>query len=168
MGRGGRVRRGLLHRARRPYQDALVAGERVLVTGAAGDVGLATVQLAGFSNAEVVATVRDPRRRADVTAFGARIVPLERAADHAPYDVVVELVGAPNLAADLALPRAGGRIVVIGVGAGAGAKRDLRALVNRRSRVMASTLRGRSIEEKATVVRRVGDEVIPCSSPSGR
>ncbi|MFZ0060040.1 MAG: zinc-binding dehydrogenase [Acidimicrobiales bacterium] len=142
-------------------QGALVAGERVLVTGAAGGVGLATVQLAAAVGAEVTAAVRDARRRAAVAAFGARVVPPDEAWDAAPYDLVVELVGAPNLVADLAALAHGGRIVVIGVGAGARTEIDLFALMARRARLMGSTLRARSIEEKAAVVHGVAKDVIP-------
>ena len=46
-------------------------------------------------------------------------------AEHGPFDVVLELVGAPNLAGNLDALATGGRIVVIGVGAGAKAELNL-------------------------------------------
>jgi NADPH:quinone reductase-like Zn-dependent oxidoreductase len=142
-------------------QGGLVAGERVLVNGAAGGVGLAAIQLAVALGADVTATVRNERRRSAVAAFGARVVAPGETELGAPYDVVLELVGAPNLAGDLASLGTAGRIVVIGVGAGVRAEVDLRELMARRARLMGSTLRARSIDEKAAVVTGVARDVIP-------
>ena len=106
--------------------DALVTqarmqmGERVLIHGAAGGVGVAAVQLAHLAGARVTATVRAESLRQDVAALGAETVSApEDFADHGPYDVILELVGAPNLGGNLDALAIGGRIVVIGIGAGA-------------------------------------------------
>ena len=60
------------------------------------------MQLAAATGAVVVATVRDPERRDAVAALGAAMVvaPGEEA-EHGPYDVVLELVGAPSLTSAL-------------------------------------------------------------------
>jgi len=142
-------------------QAGLAAGERLLVNGAAGGVGVAAVQLGVTAGAEVVASVRDPSRRDAVTAFGARAIGPDEVGDEAPFDVVLELVGGPNLAADLSGLALGGRIVVIGVGAGARAEIDLLGLMGKRASLMASTLRSRPLEEKALVARRVERHVLP-------
>jgi NADPH:quinone reductase len=148
--------------------DALVTqammhmGDRVLIHGAAGGVGVAAVQLAHLAGARVTATVRAERLRDDVAALGAdRVIAPEGFAEHGPFDLILELVGAVNLAANLEALAVGGRIVVIGVGAGARAEIDLRALMMRRGRVTASTLRARPLEEKALCARRIEAEVIP-------
>jgi NADPH:quinone reductase len=148
--------------------DALVSqaqlhlGERVLIQGAAGGVGVAAVQLAHLAGARVSATVRTPRLRDDVAALGADTVTAPDAfAEHGRFDVVLELIGAPNLAADLDVLDIGGRIVVIGIGAGARAEIDLLTLMGRRGRVMASTLRARTLEERALCARRLEAEVLP-------
>jgi NADPH2:quinone reductase len=142
-------------------QAGLGPGERVLVHGAAGGVGTAAVQLAVAAGARVTATVRDPARRGEVAAFGATAIAPEGFADHGPFDVVLELVGAPNLASDLAALATGGRIVVIGVGAGARAEVDLAALMRARGRIHGSTLRARPLEAKAEAARRVEAHVLP-------
>lgn len=143
-------------------QAELRAGERVLVHGAAGGVGVAAVQLAHNAGAWVCATVRSERLRAEVLGLGAdaATAPADFVA-HGPFDVVLELVGAPNLAANLAALAPRGRIVVIGIGAGARAEIDLRVLMMQRGRLMASTLRARPLEEKAICARRVEAEVLP-------
>lgn len=143
-------------------QCELRIGEAVCVHGAAGGVGIAAVQLAVAAGARVVATVRDPTRRREVADLtGATAVDPEGFGDDGPFNVVLELVGAPNMAADLAALAIGGRISVIGVGAGAKAEINLLELMGRRARIHGSTLRARSLEEKATVARQMERHVLP-------
>lgn len=142
-------------------QAGLSVGEAVCVHGAAGGVGMAAVQLAQAAGARVTATVRDADRRGDVAATGANAIAPEGFGEHGPFDVILELVGAPNLPADLAGLATGGRIAVIGVGAGAKAEVNLLQLMGSRAAIMGSTLRARSLEEKATVARRMERHVLP-------
>jgi NADPH:quinone reductase len=148
-------------------EDALFAqanlrpGERLLVHGGAGGVGTAGVQLGATAGAQVVATVRNEAARDAVAALGAEVVAPEGFADQGPFDVVLELVGAPNLPDDLNALNTGGRIVVIGVGAGFKAELNLLALMGKRGRISASTLRARPLEEKALAMRRVERHVLP-------
>jgi NADPH:quinone reductase-like Zn-dependent oxidoreductase len=143
-------------------QCGLALGESVCVHGAAGGVGMAAVQLATAAGARVVATVRDPQRREEVaTLTRATAVDPEGFEAHGPFDVVLELVGAPNLPADLRSLSLGGRISVIGVGAGAKAEVNLLELMGRRGRIHGSTLRARSLEEKAVVARAMERHVLP-------
>ena len=60
---------------------------------------------------------------------------VERAQAEGGADVVLELVGAPNLDPDLQALAIKGRIVIVGTGAGAEAPLDLRKLMGRRARV---------------------------------
>jgi len=142
-------------------QAGLKAGERLLVHGAAGGVGTAAIQLARTAGAEVVATVRREELRDQVAALGANAIDPEGFGDHGPFDVVLELVGAPNLAANVKALATGGRIAVIGIGAGAKAELNLGALMGKRGRVMASTLRARPLEEKAAAARALERHVLP-------
>jgi NADPH:quinone reductase-like Zn-dependent oxidoreductase len=134
-------------------QGRLALGDRVLVSGAAGGVGTAAVQLAAAGGAHVVAEVRHPALREAVAALGAdEVIDAADVAAHAPYDLVLELVGAPSLAHALDCLATGGRAVVIGVGAGATLELDLRLLMTRRAQVRAATLRARPLAEKARVL----------------
>jgi len=142
-------------------QAGLEPGERLLVHGAAGGVGTAAVQLGRAAGAEVTATVRNEALRPGVEALGARAVDPTGFGEHGPFDVVLELVGAPNLGENVASLATRGRIVVIGVGAGAKAELNLLALMSSRGRIMASTLRARPLEEKADAMRRVEKHVLP-------
>lgn len=142
-------------------QCGLRAGDRLLVNGAAGGVGIAAVQLAVTSGAAVVASVRGPELRDAVADFGALAVDPSDVESHGPYDVVLELVGAPNFEADLTSLAIGGRIVVIGIGAGARSEIDLSVLMARRARIHGSTLRARPLEEKALTARSLEAHVVP-------
>lgn len=143
-------------------QAGLVAGERVLVHGAAGGVGTAAVQLARAAGARVTATVRSSEHRSSVEKLGADVVIApEGFEEHGPFDVVLELVGGPNLAGDVQALATGGRIVVIGIGAGAKAELSLVALMGKRGTVRASTLRARPLEEKALTARLLERAVLP-------
>jgi NADPH2:quinone reductase len=143
-------------------QAGLSAGERLLVTGAAGGVGTAAVQLGAATGAHVVAAVRDASLRHSVLRLGAAaaIDPADIAA-HGPYDVVLELVGAASLATALPVLSTGGRAVVIGVGGGAQLDLDLLSLMRQRAQLRASTLRARPVADKAALTAAVAAGVLP-------
>jgi NADPH2:quinone reductase len=143
-------------------QAGLRPGERLLVHGAAGGVGTAAVQLGRAAGARVTATVRREELRREVESLGARVIPPEGFAEHGPYDVILELVGGASLPENLQSLATGGRIAVIGVGgSGPKAEINLLALMQKRGRIHASTLRARPLEEKALVTRRLEKEVLP-------
>jgi NADPH:quinone reductase-like Zn-dependent oxidoreductase len=143
-------------------QAGLRAGERLLVHGAAGGVGTAGLQLGVAAGAQVTASVRNPKLRDQVAMLGAHAV-IEPAgfADHGPFDVILELVGAPNLADNLRALETNGRIVVIGIGAGANGELNLGALMGKRATLRGSTLRPRPLEEKALTARALERHVLP-------
>lgn len=142
-------------------QGGLVAGERLLVHGAAGGVGMAAVQLGKLAGARVTATVRNEASREKVAALGVEAIAPEGFADHGPFDVILELVGAPNWPANLDALATRGRICVIGVGAGAKVEVNLVALMGKRGAIHASTLRARPLEDKAAAARLVEKSVLP-------
>jgi NADPH:quinone reductase-like Zn-dependent oxidoreductase len=141
-------------------QAGLRKGERLLVTGAGGGVGLAGVQIGVLKGADVTASVHRSELLEPVASFGASAVEVSEVAAHGPYDVVLELVGAPNLATNLQALAMGGRIVVIGVGGGARTEIDLLQIMGKRAVLRGSTLRARSLAEKAAATRLVEDELL--------
>jgi NADPH:quinone reductase-like Zn-dependent oxidoreductase len=96
-----------------------------------------------------------------VQELGASAIAPEGFVEHGPFDVILELVGAPNMADNLQALATGGRIAVIGVSAGATSELNLLALMGKRARIHGSTLRARPLEEKALVARLVEHEVLP-------
>jgi NADPH2:quinone reductase len=142
-------------------QAGLTVGERLLVHGAAGGVGMAAVQLGVMAGARVTATVRNERCREQIAALGVQALAPDEFTDYGPFEVILELVGAPNLEADLRALAMRGRLVVIGISAGAKAEIDLRMLMGKRASIHASTLRPRSLEDKAQAARLVEHQVLP-------
>ncbi|MEO7430264.1 MAG: NAD(P)H-quinone oxidoreductase [Acidimicrobiales bacterium] len=144
-------------------QCGLTVGSRVCVHGAAGGVGTSAVLLSRLVGASVVATVRDDAKRAAVRALapGVTVVAPDDFVTQGPFDVILELVGGPNLPADIEALAVGGHISVIGVGAGGKAEVNLLALMGKRGRIVASTLRTRPLEQKADAARRVEAAVLP-------
>jgi NADPH:quinone reductase-like Zn-dependent oxidoreductase len=134
-------------------QAGLQPGERLLVNGASGGVGVAGVQLGLTAGARVTGTARTNADR--VAALGADTEP------DGDYDVILELVGGDNLRTNLERLATGGRVAVIGTGAGNRADVSFGLLMQKRGRIHGSTLRARALEEKALVVQRVGRHVLP-------
>ncbi|MGH7548667.1 MAG: NAD(P)H-quinone oxidoreductase [Gemmatimonadales bacterium] len=147
------------------------AGAAVLVHAGASGVGLAAVQLAKLLGARVAATTRTRAKLAALAQAGADI-----AVDAASQDFVAEIesrwgansvsvvldpVGAATLPGDLAVLATGGRIVVIATMGGASPEVDLGLLLKKRARLIGSTLRSRDREEKAALVARFRQEVLP-------
>ncbi len=142
-------------------QGELRPGERLLVHGGAGGVGTAAIQLGKASGAWVTATVRREEARAQVAELGAEAIAPEGFAEHGPFDVILELVGAPNFGENMTALATGGRLCVIGVAAGVKAELNLLALMGKRARIHGSTLRARPLEEKALAARALEREVLP-------
>ncbi len=142
-------------------QAGLCAGEHLLVHGGAGGVGTAAIQLGVAAGASVTATVRNTELRGDVAGFGARVIEPEGFGEQGPFDVILELIGGPNLAENINSLNTRGRVVVIGMGGGGKAEFHLGALMAKRGRISASMLRARPLEEKALTARAMERSVLP-------
>jgi NADPH2:quinone reductase len=138
-------------------------GDVLLVHGANGGVGSAAVQIGVLAGARVLASARSGHEQ--LAALGAEPVEPADAVAAAQAaggaDVVLELVGAPNLPGDLEALAQKGRIVVVGTGAGADADVSLRAVMGKRAAIHGTVLRARPLEEKAAAVQRFAHELVP-------
>ncbi|WP_043268822.1 zinc-binding dehydrogenase [Streptomyces sp. CT34] len=152
--------------------DALVvqagvrAGDRVLVTGAAGGVGTAMVQVAAASGAHVVASVRrtelhDRVRELAPVGSGVDVVVPGQEGERAPYDIVVELVGGEDCLRRVELLRTRGKFLIVGVQGGAVAPLQMFDLMLARAQLIGTTIRGRSHAEKALLAATVRTSVVP-------
>lgn len=151
--------------------DALVtqagvrAGYRVLITGAAGGVGTAMVQVAAVSGAHAVASVRRPElhpRLSELAPSGLLdVVTPDQEATHAPYDVIVELVGGEHCLQRVAMLRSRGTLLVVGVQAGTTAPLRMFDLMLARAQLIGTTIRGRSPAEKAILAATMRTSVVP-------
>ncbi|NNF54630.1 MAG: alcohol dehydrogenase catalytic domain-containing protein [Acidimicrobiales bacterium] len=142
-------------------QGGLTMGDRVCIHGAAGGVGTAATQLAVAAGATVTATVRNSEIRSKVAALGATVLDPANFVDAGPFDLILELVGAPNWPANIHALSIEGRICIIGVGAGSKVEVNLVHLMGKRAKLFASTLRARPLAQRAQVARRVEHHVLP-------
>jgi NADPH:quinone reductase-like Zn-dependent oxidoreductase len=93
-------------------------GESVLVRGAAGSIGILTVQLAASRGASAVAvTTSSAERGEQLRKLGATHVLDRSGAGDAPpaYDVIIDIVGGPDLPKFLGKLKPNGRLVLVGV-----------------------------------------------------
>ena len=116
-------------------QAGLTVGERLLVHGAAGGVGMAAVQLGTMAGARVTATVRNEHSREQIAALGVNALAPDEFAGAGPFDV--------------------------GIGAGAQTELDMRVLMFKRARLFGTVMRARALEEKAVMTRAVEKAVLP-------
>ena len=153
-------------------EAGLLAGERVLVQAGASGVGIAAIQLAKAAGAEVVTTVGGPDKVAAVKALGADQV-IDRltedyvdalarcAGDGRAVAVVLDCVGGEAMGRALEHLAPGGRWIVIATLAGTETQLPLRVVLKRGLRIIGSTLRSRSLDQKAAIIRALRDEVWP-------
>jgi NADPH:quinone reductase len=146
-------------------RGGLALGEVLLVNGANGAVGSAGAQLGLAAGARVVACVRSPDSARALAESGAQIVTPDTAAEHLATlggaDVVLELIGAPNIGLDFRVIAPKGRIVVVGTPAGAEAAISLGSLMGTRASLHGTVLRARPMEEKAAAVQAFVRSVVP-------
>lgn len=143
----------------------------VLVHAGASGVGLAAIQVAKLFGARVAATTRSAGKVAALERAGADVAidttqrdpvaELEARWGRDAVAVVLDPVGASTLAGDLRVLATGGRIVVIATMGGARADVDLALLMRKRARIVGSTLRSRRRAEKAALVARFREEIMP-------
>ena len=150
--------------------DALVTqagvrpGERVLIHGVGSGVGTAAVQVARALGATTVGTSRTPAKleRARSLGLGAGVAAgASMAEEIGEVDVVIDLVGGDYLETDVAVCRRRGRVIIVGLLAGAKAKLNLGAVWTKRLTLRGTTLRGRPDYEKALATRAFEREVVP-------
>ena len=151
----------------------LQPGENVLVHAAGSGVGLAAIQLARACGAKVFGTSRTSEKLERAKPFGLSgsftigndlldLVPtLKTWSEGRGVDVVVELVGAPYLEANLQALAQKGRIVLVGMTGGSRVTLDLLAVMQKRATLVGTVLRARSDEEKGMAVSLFAKQVVP-------
>jgi putative PIG3 family NAD(P)H quinone oxidoreductase len=149
----------------------LAAGETVLIHGGGGGVGTAAIQLARRAGARVLVTAGSPAKLEFSRGLGADAGINHREEDFPSRvreltggrgaDLILDVMGASYLARNLDALAPDGRLVIIGMQGGTTAEIDLNQLLRRRLTVMATTLRGRSVEQKAEIVRRFVEDALP-------
>lgn len=146
-------------------------GDTVLVHGGSGGIGSFALQYLRELGAHTIATGSTQQKLDWARDHGAEVTIdytqedfAERVAEITEghgADVILDVVGAKYLAANVRALAVGGRIVVIGLAGGRRAELDLGALLSKRAGVIATALRSRGREEKAAIVASVGQRVWP-------
>ncbi|MDR3634314.1 MAG: NAD(P)H-quinone oxidoreductase [Isosphaeraceae bacterium] len=152
-------------------QAALRPGERVLIHAAGSGVGTAAVQLAHAMGCTVFGTSRTAEKLEKAAALGldvgidssrddfADIIRQQTAG--AGVHVVIDFLGAPALASNLAALTLNGRLVLVGLLGGGKTTADLGTILRKRLTVIGTTLRARPLEEKIAVTQRFAARVVP-------
>lgn len=143
-------------------EGKLHPGETVVVTGATGGMGSFAAQVARELGGRVVAVGRDPERLARLRALNLGIetvsiddelaAAVRELSGGLGADLVLDFVAGPRFGERVNLLRKRGRLILVGVTAGPRVQIDLSVVLSRRLRLVGSTLRPRSREEKSQLV----------------
>jgi NADPH2:quinone reductase len=145
-------------------QGDLRPGERVLIHGVGSGVGTAAVQVARLLGATTVGTSRTEAklRRAEELGLDQGVLASETMSDEiGEVDVVIDLIGGDYVVTDVKVCRLRGRIVIVGLLAGARTTVDLGAVWSKRLTIRGTSLRARPNYEKALAARAFEREVLP-------
>jgi NADPH:quinone reductase-like Zn-dependent oxidoreductase len=150
-------------------QAGLGMGETVLIHAVGSGIGTAAVQLARAAGARTFGTSRTPQKLERAASLGLDVGleatgfadAVRARTGGAGVDVILDVVGGPYLADNLASLATRGRIVVLAAMGGGKAPLPFGLLMSKRARVMGSVLRARPLEEKIEVTRAFARHVNP-------
>ena len=158
--------------------DALVTrgrlqpGERVLIHAAGSGVGTAAAQIAKHLGATVLGTSRSGDKLARALVYGLDIgidttqTPFRDAVGE-PVHVVLDVLGGPAFADNLAVLAPRGRLILLGSLAGGGTDADLGPILRKRLEVIGTMMRTRGLEERIPLVREFGQRMLPLFRAAG-
>ncbi|MCW2806040.1 MAG: hypothetical protein QOF52_1066 [Propionibacteriaceae bacterium] len=168
---------GLVEVAATVSSNLRIAGlaeeEVVLVHGGSGGIGSFAIQYAKALGATVIATAGSQEKLDYIRSIGADLAVSYREdwvgaikdfTDGRGVDIILDNMGAKYLQAHVDLLASDGRLIVIGLQGGRKGTLDLGTLLTKRGRVIATSLRSRSVAEKADILRTVRRSVWPLVS----
>jgi putative PIG3 family NAD(P)H quinone oxidoreductase len=154
-------------------QGGLASGDVLVVHAIGSGIGTAALQLARALGARTIGTSRTAEKLARCEALGLPLADglvvtdgtfaerVQRATGGRGCDVVLDGVGAAYLEENVRALATGGRLVVIGLLAGANGALPLGALLQKRARVIGSVLRSRALEEKCALAQLFARRLVP-------
>ncbi|HLI96690.1 MAG TPA: NAD(P)H-quinone oxidoreductase [Candidatus Baltobacteraceae bacterium] len=151
-------------------------GERILVHGGSSGIGTTAIMLAKtFGASFIAATAGSPEKCKACLDLGADLAinyktsdfvsEVQKATTGRGVHVVLDIVGGDYIARDLETLAPDGRIVCISTPRGGTAELNIGLLMQRRAAVMGSTLRARSVEQKAAIAKALLQHVWPLLPP---
>jgi putative PIG3 family NAD(P)H quinone oxidoreductase len=152
--------------------DALVtrgqldSGDRVLIHAVASGVGIAAVQLAKQLGAVTIGTSRTASKLLRARDYGLdRGIDTSagsfRAAITEPVQVILDVLGGPALADNLAVLGPRGRLVLLSFLQGARADVGLEPILRKRLEVIGTVMRSRPLAERVVLMREFSERVLP-------
>lgn len=154
-------------------QASMRQGETVLIHAVGSGVGIAAVQIARAFGGVPYGTSRTPHKIERAKQFGLeagctvddKISQLEDFAKKSTagqgYNVVLDLVGGPYVAASIRVLAQKGRIMIIATMAGSEITLQLGQLLSKRAHLIGTILRARPVDEIAEVMRAFSQHVVP-------
>lgn len=146
----------------------LRAGETLLVHGGAGGIGTHAIQVGKALGARVMVTAGSDERLERCRQLGADVAVNYREQDFVEVvraeggaDVILDVMGAKYLDRNVDALGFDGRLVIIGMQGGAKAELNIGKLLGKRASVAATNLRARPVENKASIVAAVREQLWP-------
>lgn len=149
----------------------LQPGQTVLIHGGSSGIGTMAIQLAHAFGARVAVTAGAAYKLEACGALGAEILINYREQDFVEVladatqghgaDVILDNIGAKYLSRNVSALAVNGRLVIIGLQGGRKAELDINVLLRKSAAVIATSLRGRPVAEKAAIVAAVREHVWP-------
>jgi putative PIG3 family NAD(P)H quinone oxidoreductase len=149
----------------------LAPGESLLVHGGTSGIGTTAIQLARASNAHVFATAGSPAKCAVCRELGAErainyrqedfVAVVKQLTDGAGVDVILDMIGGSYAERNQQALAVEGRLVQIGIMEDSKVTLDLLQMMVRRQTITGSTLRARSVADKAAIARSVHEKAWP-------
>jgi putative PIG3 family NAD(P)H quinone oxidoreductase len=153
----------------------LKAGETVLIHGGASGIGSMAIMLARAWNAVPIATAGSDRKCTACLQVGAEsainyrnadfVAEVKRLTQARGVNVVLDMVGGPYLKRNLEALALEGRLAIIATQGGRTAELDILQLMLKRARIIGSTMRVRTPEQKGAVARALLRNVWPLLPP---
>ncbi|MBO5693870.1 MAG: NAD(P)H-quinone oxidoreductase [Lentisphaeria bacterium] len=146
------------------------AGDVFYIQAAASGVGLAAIQLAKLYGAKVIASVGSAEKAEIVKKFGADIVVNYKEEDILPVltenppDIALDCIAGSKMGACFKQMKFGGRWIMIASMAGGATEIDLETVWRKRLKLIGSTLRSRTSEEKSRIMAALKNELSPLFS----
>jgi putative PIG3 family NAD(P)H quinone oxidoreductase len=150
----------------------LAAGERVLIHAVGSGVGTAASQIARHLGATVIGTSRSAEKLVRARVYGVDVgIDTSRTAFESavgdPVHVVLDVLGASALSANLSVLAPRGRMVILGLMAGRRAEVDLDPVLHKRLEIIGTVMRKRGPEERAALVAEFAERVLPLFEARG-
>ena len=149
----------------------LSAGETILIHAGGSGVGSAGIQISRHAGATVFVTAGTSEKIDKCKALGATagihykttdfVAEIQRLTDGQGVDVVLDFIGAPYLERNLSILKPKGRLLQVGLIAGATAEINLGVVMRNRLQIIGSVMRPQSIDEKIAITQRFVERWLP-------